>query len=243
MIVIPAVDLLNGKAVRLLQGDPGRKTIFSHDPVQVAIRWFQEGAQRLHVVDLDGSFEGKPRNRDLVEAIVKALPIPVQLGGGIRDLDTACAYIDAGVERIILGTAVVEDPTLVAESCARWPGRVAAAIDARKGRVTVRGWREETPLCAVDLARQLEEMGVAAFIYTDVDRDGTEGGPNLEATRALAQAVRVPVIASGGVGSLEDLRALAALAGDGVQGVIVGKALYSGALDLRQAMAVLRGAP
>lgn len=243
MIVIPAVDLLNGKAVRLFQGDPDRKTIFSHDPVQVALRWFQEGAERLHVVDLDGSFEGFPRNRDLVEAIVEAIPIPVQLGGGIRDLDTARAYMDAGVERIILGTAAVEDPSLVAELCARWPGRVAVAIDARGGRVTVRGWREETSLYAVDLARQWEETGVAAFIYTDVDRDGTERGVNLEATRALVQGVRVPVIASGGVASLGDLRALAPLARDGLRGVIVGKALYTGALELKQAMAVLREVP
>ncbi len=242
MIVIPAVDLLNGKAVRLLQGDPSRRTIFSHDPVQVAIRWFQQGAERLHVVDLDGSFEGGPRNRHLVEAIVKAIPIPVQLGGGIRDMETASAYIDAGVERIILGTAAVEDPEFVAESCVRWPGRVAAAIDARGGRVTVRGWREETSLSAVGLARQLERTGVAAFIYTDVDRDGTQSGVNLGATRALAQAVRVPVIASGGVASLEDLRAIAGLAEYGVQGVIVGKALYTGAVELREAMAVLRGA-
>jgi len=242
MIVIPAVDLLGGKAVRLFRGDPGRKTVFSDDPVGVALRWFEEGAQLLHVVDLDGSFEGVPRNRALVEEIARALPIPVQLGGGIRDLDTAEAYLHAGVERIILGTAVVEDPALVAEACARWPGRVAAAIDARAGRVTVRGWREATSLDAVDLARRLEGTGVAALVYTDVERDGTEGGLNLEAARALASSVSVPVIASGGVASLEDLLAIAELAPYGVEGVIVGRALYTGALDLRQAMAALRGA-
>jgi phosphoribosylformimino-5-aminoimidazole carboxamide ribotide isomerase len=240
MIIIPAVDLLDGKAVRLLQGDPTRQTIFSHDPVQVARHWFVQGAERLHVVDLDGSFEGKPRNRALVEAMVSAVPIPVQLGGGIRDLETAESYLRAGLARVILGTVAVERENVVAEACARWPGRVAVAVDARNGMVTTRGWTQPSSLEATDLARRLEGMGVVAIIYTDVERDGMERGPNLEATRQLARSVNVPVIASGGVASLADIEALLAIAHEGIAGVIVGRALYSGSVDLGEALRLVK---
>jgi phosphoribosylformimino-5-aminoimidazole carboxamide ribotide isomerase len=241
MIIIPAVDLLEGKAVRLLQGDPTRQTVFSHDPLQVARRWFQQGAERLHVVDLDGSFAGAPRNKDLIEAIVRAVPIPVQLGGGIRDPDIARAYLDAGVDRVVLGTIAVENEPLVGRFCARWPGRVAVAIDARNGKVTVRGWTQSASLGAVEFARRMEGMGIAALIYTDVERDGMERGVNLESTRDLARAVKVPVIASGGVSSLADIRALLGIAHEGIEGVIVGRALYTGGLKLREALRLTRG--
>ncbi len=241
MIIIPAVDLLDGKAVRLHQGDPNRQTVFSHDPVEVARRWSSQGAERLHVVDLDGSWAGAPRNRGLVQQIVEAIPIPVQLGGGIRDLEVAGAYLEAGVERVILGTMAVERTDLLAEACRRWPGRVAAAIDARAGRVAIRGWKDATDLQAVDLARRVQEAGVAVIIYTDVERDGMGGGVNIQATRDVARSVAVPVIASGGVATMEDLSALLEVAHHGIEGVIVGRALYEGSLDLGEAMEMVRG--
>lgn len=241
MMVIPAIDLLEGQAVRLLQGDPRRKRVFSKDPVEVARGWFRLGAQRIHVVDLDGSRAGFPRNKGLIQAMVSAVSIPIQLGGGIRDLETARSYLDAGVERIVLGTVAVERPELVKRACELWPGRVVVAIDSRGGTVTVRGWTESTSVQAVQLALSLQEVGVAAFIHTDVERDGTRKGINLGEVLKLARAVRVPVIASGGVGSLEDIRKLARVAdGCGIEGVIVGRALYEGSLDLKQAMEVAR---
>ncbi len=241
MIVIPAVDLLEGKAVRLLQGDPARQTVFSNDPLHVARHWFQQGAERLHVVDLDGSFAGAPRNSNLIEAIVRAVPIPVQLGGGIRDADIAKAYLDAGVDRVVLGTIAVENEPLVARCCAEWPGRVAVAIDARNGKVTVRGWTQSSSVEAVEFAARMEGMGIAALIYTDVERDGMESGLNLESTRELARAVKVPVIASGGVASLADIRALLGIAHEGIEGVIVGRALYTGGVKLGEALRLTRG--
>lgn len=242
MMIIPAVDLLEGQAVRLLQGDPRRKSVFSEDPIRVARQWFDLGAQRIHVVDLDGSLSGAPRNQSLIQEMVAAVPIPIQLGGGIRDLETASRYLEAGVDRIVLGTVAMERPELVREACAMWPGRVAVAIDARGGRVTVRGWTESTSMSALDLALSLQGMGVAAFIHTDVDRDGTKQGVNVEAVVRLARAVRVPVIASGGVGSIEDIRRLAGLAREGIEGVIVGRALYEGGVDLREAIRVAQEA-
>jgi phosphoribosylformimino-5-aminoimidazole carboxamide ribotide isomerase len=241
MIVIPAVDLLEGKAVRLLQGDPARKTVFSHDPLEVAMEWCRQGAERLHVVDLDGSFAGAPRNRQIIESMVRAVQVPVQMGGGIRDLETIRVYLEAGVDRIVLGTVAVENEAVVAQACEQWPGRIAAGIDARDGRVAIRGWTASCPLRAVDLAARLEGLGVAVVIYTDVERDGMQTGVNLSATRELARSLRVPVIASGGVSSLADIRGLLAIANDGVEGVIVGRALYSGQLDLREANRMVRG--
>jgi phosphoribosylformimino-5-aminoimidazole carboxamide ribotide isomerase len=241
MMIIPAVDLQGGKAVRLLQGDPSLETVFSHDPVQTALRWFNEGAERVHVVDLDGSFAGAPRNRALVEEIVREIPIPVQLGGGIRDLQTAGAYLDAGVERVIFGTMAVENPEVVGEACRLWPGSVAVAIDARGGRVTVRGWTQPSGLEAAELAKRFEGMGVSVIIYTDVERDGMSRGLNLEATRALAGSVSIPVIASGGVASLQDIAALMKVVREGIEGVIVGRALYAGAFELGDALRLVRG--
>lgn len=242
MLIIPAVDLLEGQAVRLLQGDPLRKTVFSSDPVLVAKHWVALGASRLHVVDLDGSLAGKPRNKELIRRMAEEAGVPLQLGGGIRDLETAGAYLEAGVDRVVLGTAAVESPELVRQACKLWPGRVAVAIDAREGKVTVRGWTMETTMDPLSLARSLEQAGISAFIYTDVSRDGMRSGLNLEAIQDLARAVSVPVIASGGVGSLEDIRKLARIAKQGIEGVIVGRALYEGAVDLREAIRVAQEA-
>jgi phosphoribosylformimino-5-aminoimidazole carboxamide ribotide isomerase len=242
MLIIPAVDLMEGKAVRLLQGDPQRKTVFSLDPVLVVKRWVGLGAARLHVVDLDGSLAGTPRNKELIRRLVEEAGVPVQLGGGIRDLQTAGAYLEAGVDRVILGTAAVENPELVQQACQLWPGRVAVAIDARQGRVTVRGWTLETQLDPLQLARTLEGIGVSAFIFTDVTRDGMQRGLNFEGVLELARSVSVPVIASGGVGSIEDIRRLARIAKQGIEGVIVGRALYEGALDLAEAIRVAQEA-
>jgi phosphoribosylformimino-5-aminoimidazole carboxamide ribotide isomerase len=241
MLIIPAIDLMDGKAVRLAQGDPERKAVFSDNPAAVAGRWYEQGAERLHVVDLDGAFQGAPRNRRALEAIVQAVPIPVQLGGGIRDLAAVEACLEAGVERVILGTVAVEEPSVVEEACRRWLGRVAVGIDARDGWVAVRGWRESVPIRAEELARRLEGLGIAAIVFTDVNRDGMFTGLNLSSTRRVVRAVGVPVIASGGAASLDDIAALLALNEPGIQGVIVGRALYTGAIDLREAIGLTRG--
>lgn len=241
MLVIPAVDLLEGKAVRLVQGDPSRKTVFSEDPVEVAKRWWEMGAQWIHVVDLDGSLRGRPGNSEIVEKIAGSVGARIQLGGGIRDLDVASAYISSGVERIVLGTVAVENQEFVAEACMKWPGKVAVAIDARGGKVAVRGWRDTTSLDTVELARRLEELGVCVFIHTDIDRDGTQKGMNFGELVRLAKGVRVPVIASGGVGSLDDVRRLKELEGEGIHGVIIGRALYEGRIDFREAQEVASG--
>lgn len=242
MLIIPAVDLMEGKAVRLLQGDPQRKTVFSSDPLLVVKRWVGQGASRLHIVDLDGSLAGRPQNKELIRRLVEEAGVPVQLGGGIRDLETAGAYLEAGVDRVVLGTTAVENPELVHQACELWPGRVAVAIDAKQGRLTVRGWTLDTQVEALQLARTLEGMGVSAFIYTDVTRDGMQRGLNLEGVLELARSVRVPVIASGGVGSIEDIRRLARVAQEGIEGVIVGRALYEGTLDLAEAIRVAQEA-
>jgi phosphoribosylformimino-5-aminoimidazole carboxamide ribotide isomerase len=238
MILYPAIDLKDGRCVRLLRGDMASATVFGADPAAQARAFAAAGCRWLHVVDLDGAFAGRPANATAVEAILAAVTIPVQLGGGVRDRATIEAWLDKGVARVILGTAAVRDPALVRAAAATHPGRIAVGIDARDGRVAVAGWAEATEIEAVDLARRFEDAGVAALIHTDIDRDGALGGPNVAATAALARAVALPVIASGGVGGLADLAALRDC-GAPLDGVIAGRALYEGRLDLAAALRLL----
>ena len=237
MILYPAIDLKDGNCVRLLRGDMEAATVFGTDPAAQALAFQQAGARWLHLVELNGAFAGRPVNAEAVESILAAVSIPVQLGGGIRDMDTITGWLDRGVSRVILGTVAVENPALVNQAAQRFPGRIAVGIDARAGRVATRGWAEETEVMATDLARSFENAGVAAIIYTDIDRDGAMQGPNVAATEALARAVSIPVIASGGVSRLSDL---IELRDSGViAGAISGRALYDGAIDLAQALQAL----
>lgn len=240
MILYPAIDLKDGNCVRLLRGDMDSATVFGSDPAAQARAFQQAGAEWLHLVDLNGAFAGKPVNAEAVEAILGAIEIPVQLGGGIRDMAGIESWLDRGVRRVILGTVAVENPALVHEAADAFPGRIAVGIDARAGRVATRGWAEETNITATDLSRRFEDAGVAAIIYTDIDRDGAMQGPNIPATEALARAINIPVIASGGVSSMQDLTALADTRV--IAGAISGRALYDGALDLGQALEALRPA-
>ena len=238
MILYPAIDLKGGACVRLLRGDMAAATVYGTDPGAQAAAFAAAGCERLHVVDLDGAFAGEARNAVAVASILASVSVPVQLGGGIRDRAAVERWLEAGVARVILGTAAVEDPGLVREVARAHPGRIAVGIDARGGRVATRGWAEVTGTDATDLARAFEDAGIAAIIYTDIERDGAMQGPNVAATAALARAVDVPVIASGGVSSLADLTALRDAGG--IAGAISGRALYDGALDLRAALAALR---
>jgi len=242
MILYPAIDLKDGRCVRLRQGDMEQATVFNDDPGAQAGDFFAAGAECLHVVDLNGAFAGKPVNGDAVDSIVAAAGgRPVQLGGGIRTMETVERWLERGVRRVILGTVAVKDPDLVRAACRAFPDRVALGIDARGGRVAVEGWAEESELDATDLARRFEDAGAAAVIYTDIDRDGVLAGPNVAATEALARAVSMPVIASGGVSGLADLQAIAATGV--IAGAIVGRALYDGRIDLAAALAALGTAP
>ena len=237
MILYPAIDLKDGRCVRLLRGDMDKATVFGEDPAAQAAAFEDAGCAWLHLVDLNGAFAGRPVNAPAVEAILARVRVPCQLGGGIRDMATIETWLEKGLARVILGTVAVEHPALVREAARAFPGRVAVGIDARKGRVATRGWAEDTPVMATDLARSFEDAGVAAIIYTDIDRDGAMQGPNVAATEALARAAAIPVIASGGVSSLADL---IALRDTGViAGAISGRALYDGALDLGAALAAL----
>ena len=238
MILYPAIDLKDGHCVRLLRGDMEAATVFGTDPAAQARAFQDAGAQWLHLVDLNGAFAGHPVNAAAVQGILAAIDIPAQLGGGIRDMATIEGWLARGLSRVILGTVAVEDPDLVRQAAAAFPGRIAVGIDARAGRVATRGWATETQVTATELARRFEDAGVAAIIYTDIDRDGAMGGPNIAATEALARAVSIPVIASGGVSSLDDLRALAQT--QVIAGAISGRALYDGAIDLGQALALLK---
>ncbi len=238
MILYPAIDLKDGQCVRLLRGEMDAATVFGKDPAAQARAFQDAGCQWLHLVDLNGAFAGRPINADAVEAILAATDVPAQLGGGIRDMATIERWLSAGIARVILGTVAVEEPDLVRTAARAFPGQVAVGIDARGGRVATRGWAEETDLLATDLARRFEDAGVAAIIYTDIDRDGAMQGPNISATAALAASVSVPVIASGGVSSLDDLIALKNC-GTPLDGAITGRALYDGAIDLAEALAVL----
>ena len=240
MIVIPAIDLKEGKCVRLEQGLMEKDTVFCDNPAEQALEWERQGGELLHVVDLDGAFAGEPKNRKAIEAIVGAVTIPTQLGGGIRDIATIEAYLSLGIGRVILGTAAQRNPALVEEACRLFPGKIVVGIDAKDGMVAVQGWAEVTGIAAVDLARKFEGYGVAAVIYTDISRDGMLQGPNIAATKALAEAVAIPVIASGGVSSLRDIENLLAIEASGIAGVITGKAIYTGAINLTEAVALTK---
>jgi phosphoribosylformimino-5-aminoimidazole carboxamide ribotide isomerase len=239
VILFPAIDLKEGLAVRLEQGDMARATIFNRDPAAQAHSFEEQGFKYLHIVDLDGAFAGKPVNAAAVERILEAVAIPVQLGGGIRDMATIESWLGKGVNRVIIGTAAVRDPDLVKSAAHAFPGRVAVGLDARDGKVAVQGWAETSEIAALDIARRFEDAGVAAIIYTDIARDGLLKGLNLDATIALADAVTIPVIASGGLASLDDVRALMAPRASKLAGAIAGRALYDGRLDAGVALALI----
>lgn len=236
MQVIPAIDLLDGKCVRLYQGDYHQASIFNDNPVEVAIKWAAEGATRLHVVDLDGAKAGKSVNLSAIEAIAKAINIPVQVGGGLRDREGVTRLLETGIQRAILGTVAVEKPELVTQLCQEFPDRIVVGIDARNGMVATRGWLETSEVAATELAQRMAQQGAAAIIYTDIHRDGTLSGPNMDALRELAESINIPVIASGGVSSLTDLLSLLSLEPIGVTGVIVGRAIYTGDVSLKEAV-------
>lgn len=239
MIVFPAIDLKDGLCVRLMQGDPEKVTVYGLDPASVARRWEEEGAPWLHVVDLDGAFEKTPRNREAIAAIVRSVSIPVQVGGGIRRIETIEEYLFSGVRRVILGTAALRNPELLKEACHLYPGRIALGIDARQGRVAVEGWKETTTEDAVSFVRKFSGLELGAVIYTDIHRDGMQTGVNVDATRRLLEAIPLPVIASGGVASLADIEALLPLVPLGLIGVITGRAIYDGTLKLREALELI----
>jgi len=238
MMVIPAIDLKAGKCVRLKQGQMSRETVYSESPGDMAWTWYEQGAERLHVVDLDGAVGGKPANHHAIQEILKSVPIPVELGGGIRSLTTMEAYFDLGVTWVILGTAAIKDPVFVEKACAAFPGRIILAIDAKNNLVAVEGWTESTGLRAQVLASKFEGMGISAIVYTDIERDGMSVGPNLKATEEFAKEVELPVIASGGISGIEDVRRISTLSGVGVIGMITGRALYEGTLSLRDAIRI-----
>jgi phosphoribosylformimino-5-aminoimidazole carboxamide ribotide isomerase len=242
MILFPAIDLKNGQCVRLEQGDMARATVFSLDPAAQARAFAAQGFEYLHVVDLDGAFAGKPINALAVEAMLKAVTMPVQLGGGIRDLATVEAWLDKGIARVIIGTAAVRDPELVKAAAQKFPGRVAVGLDARGGKVAVQGWAETSQVTALEIAQRFEDAGVAAIIFTDIARDGLLKGLNLDATIALAERISIPVIASGGFASIEDVKALLAPRANKLAGAIAGRALYDGRLDPATALALIRNA-
>jgi len=232
LLLIPAIDLKDGRCVRLRQGRMEDETVFSTDPVEVAGRWVEAGARRLHLVDLNGAFAGEPVNGEVIRAIARRYPeLPIQVGGGIRDRRTIHAYLDAGVSYAIIGTQAVKQPELVATACAELPGRIIVGLDAKDGLVAIDGWAKVTEHRVEDLARRFERDGVAAIVYTDIGRDGMLSGPNVEATVELARAIDIPVIASGGITDIEDVRALCEVAAAGIMGAITGRAIYEGTLD------------
>ena len=242
MILFPAIDLKEGLAVRLEQGDMARATVFHRDPAAQASAFQMQGFAHLHVVDLDGAFAGKPMNAEAVENILKSVSIPVQLGGGIRDMATVEGWLAKGVNRVIIGTAAVRDPTFVKEAARKFPSKVAVGLDARDGKVAVQGWAETSELSALDIARRFQDAGVAAIVYTDISRDGLLKGLNLDATIALADAISMPVIASGGLASIDDIKALLAPRAKKLEGAIAGRALYDGRLDAEEALQRIRAA-
>ncbi len=234
MLIIPAIDLKQGQCVRLSQGKMDQSTVYSADPAEVARQWESMGARRLHIVDLDGALSGEPKNRDAIKSIRSAVTMTIELGGGIRDVETIEDYLSAGVDKVILGTAAIKNPVLLEESCKRFSSRIIIGIDARDGMVSVQGWTENTETSAVDFAKQLDSQAVSAIIFTDISRDGMLTGPNIESTVQLAEAVSIPVIASGGVSCMKDLKRLIEVESSGIQGVIIGRALYTGDIDLKE---------
>jgi len=242
MLLIPAIDLKQGKCVRLRQGRMEDDTVFSDDPVAVAGRWVEAGAKRLHLVDLDGAFAGKPVNAAVIAAIAAAFPdLPIQVGGGIRDEETIETYLAAGVQYVIIGTKAVNAPHFVGDVCAEFPGHIIVGLDARDGKVAIDGWSKLSNHDVIDMARHFERDGVEAIVYTDISRDGMMQGVNVEATQRLAQAITIPVIASGGVTNMDDLKALQAVADDGIMGAILGRAIYEGTIDLAEANKLVGG--
>jgi len=238
MLIIPAVDIKNGKCVRLFQGRLDSETVFSDDPAAMAKRWENEGAEVIHVIDLDGAVEKSPKNLNSIERIIESVEAYIQVGGGIRTAKTAKMYLDLGVKRVIIGTEAIKNPNFVKDACKAFPDQIVVGIDARDGLVAIEGWTETTRIKDVDLARRFEDCGVAAINFTDIHRDGMETGPNIEATRRIAEAVSIPVVASGGVSTIEDIKKLMPLEAVGVVGVITGRALYSGSLSLKEAIKV-----
>jgi len=240
MLVIPAIDLKGGEVVRLAQGDPLRQTSYSSDPIAVAKRWEDEGAPILHLVDLDGAFSGSPRQLAVAADVAKAVKVPIQLGGGLRSLAALEQAFASGIERVVLGTAAIEDETFLIAACRRYPGRVVLGIDARDGKVAIRGWAKHTGLEATELAARSADLPLAAIIYTDIRRDGMLTGPNAEALQRVSQASRHPLIASGGIATLDDVKRMAALEPSRIIGVLIGKALYEGSFSLKEAIAAAR---
>lgn len=242
MIIYPAIDIRGGRCVRLTEGRFDAETVFADDPAEMALKWAGMGAEFLHLVDLDGALAGEGKNVPVIERILQSVNIPVQLGGGIRNLETIEKLLALGVTRLILGSAAVNNPQLVEEACKKYPGHIAVGIDAKNGEVAIEGWGKGSGVAATELAKKMAAYGVETIIYTDISRDGMLSGVNVEATAALARACGVPIIASGGVASLEDIRRVKAVESDGVQGCIIGKAIYTGAVDLKAALALAKEA-
>ena len=240
MIIYPAIDIRGGRCVRLTEGRFDAETVFADDPAEMALKWAGLGAEFLHLVDLDGALAGEGKNVPVIQRILKSVSIPVQLGGGIRNLETIEKLLELGVTRLILGSAAVKNPELVAEACKKYPGHIAVGIDAKNGEVAIEGWGQGSGVAATELAKKMASFDVETIIYTDISRDGMLSGVNVEATAALARACGVPIIASGGVASLDDIRRVKAVEGDGVQGCIIGKAIYTGAVDLKEALALAK---
>ena len=240
MKIIPAVDIKEGKCVRLKQGIASAKTIFSDKPEEMAKRWYELGAERIHIVDLDGAFSGKPINFDIIEKIVKSVPAEIEVGGGIRNIETIKRYISIGVKYVILGTIAIESPDVLIEATQRYPKKIILGIDAKDGRVAVEGWIKGSELTPIEIAKRFENYDIASIIYTDIKRDGMKTGPNIESTKKLASSTNIPIIASGGVATIEDIKKIIDLSSYGIEGIIIGRALYDGDIDLKEAIKIAR---